>query len=456
MKTFYFIFLCYLPVVAAHAQTIPSNGLWQLEWEDNFNGTELNDQFWKADHYVDGAGGTSFDNAELNYRYNAVSMDRPENLEVGNGVLRLSLLIENGGFYCPSNYLDEWHCKKQWATGSGYAFTTANISTRMTNFKYGYMEARMKVPYSFGNWPAFWTYRNSFIFTNHSEIDVFEMDVSKGQYKMPTNLHINYNCAGMIECAPGSYECPQYPCYGKDVNVPEYANVWRVYGLEWSPDFIRWYVDGVMVREVQNTTSTSNDGINDAGHIILGLGVHPHQKNKALLLANEYPANMYIDYVRYYVPKFDCETEINACSYNFANYDNQVKQAIKIGGSGCSNTVPAGSHIKLMAESVTINGTFSVPLGAELSIFGQPCYETSEISAITSTLSAKLNNNQQLQLSNGAKYELWPGNGGSIQNWGIGEVIYVYPANNISGTYNHEIYHTGYWAAGSVLAKKIN
>ena len=108
-------------------KTVKADGEYQLVWSDEFDGTELNRNNWNVE--VNGNGGG---NNELQYY-----VDNTKNLEVSNGTLKIHALRENYG---------------------NKSYTSGRINSKgKQEFKYGKIEARMKLPRFSGIWPAFWT-----------------------------------------------------------------------------------------------------------------------------------------------------------------------------------------------------------------------------------------------------------------------------------------------------------
>jgi nucleoid-associated protein YejK len=127
-----------------------------------------------------------------------------------------------------------------------------------------------------------------------------------------------------------------------------------------------WYLDGSVIRVLVN------HGIIDPARIILNVAIRDN------LLPNEttvFPSEMWVDYVRVYSLKNDCNTLLNNCKIDFWTYEEKVKKEIIIGGLNCVNSVPANSKKFLRAQNgVLIKGDFSTPLGSELYIDVNPCY----------------------------------------------------------------------------------
>ncbi len=326
-----------LPLIEMNAQT-PSNDLhWQLVWEDNFN--TLNTNMWQvADHFD---------------HYGEPQVYKAGNVSVNGGNLIIQTRQEM--YNCPSLYLTPWHCSRQDAVGLPYSYTSGWVESKQAyNTQYGYIESRIKIPYGFGFWPAFWTFLGDGVSgSNAAEIDIFEMLGHLPNDNVTTNIH---------------YEYPDGDPYFQksELDYFDYTD-WHIYGVEWSPDRIVWYIDGHAIRTYYNHS------VVDPVRIILNTAIEPLYQptvNQA-----PFPSDMRVDYVKVYDLKTDCNTTINACSYNFATYDNKVKKEITIGGSSCVNSIPANANITLRAtDGILINGDFTVPNGAQLYLDVSACH----------------------------------------------------------------------------------
>ena len=349
-KKFTLIVLAGLFIVPAYNQTPATDPHWNKTWEDEF----LNLNNWylgegphkKEDIYV--------------------FTKRPENVYLSNGRLVLQALRKDTVY-----------------NGKLYHYTSGGVANYTPGLHFGYIESKMKLPYGKGFWPAFWTWTGAINASNAGEIDIFEMTKYPSSTTMGTNLHMYY-CNDSLcdlsqykpcnDCKGTLYkqECPNVNpavlCYGQDVTIPSYANIDRVYGLEWTPTKFIWYVDGVAVRNFPNP------GIIDPVWIYLNLALI-HWWPDAPDNTTPFPAQMEIDYVRIYKLKCDGGV-INNCSYNFNTYNNKVKQSITIGGNGCSNSLSPGDHITMRAtDFIEIKGDFYAPVKAELYLDVNPIAE---------------------------------------------------------------------------------
>ncbi|HRO75099.1 MAG TPA: glycoside hydrolase family 16 protein [Crocinitomicaceae bacterium] len=340
-------------------QTPANDPHWQLVWEDNFN--SLNTTIWKVANHFDHYGGEP-----------QVYTNRTDNVFISNGslVLRAKKEIYN----CPSGSINQWDCVRQYNTGQPYNYTSGWIETKQAyNTQYGYIESRIKLPHGYGFWPAFWTFAGAGITaTNAAEIDIFEMlgSDSLSPNIMGTNIHKYYcdNCPAPSYCECSQlyqpacpWENPDILCYGQDL-IPygfDYTD-WNTYAIEWTPSKIIWYVNNYPVRIFPNP------GIVDPVRIILNFAIDPWIPPNQ---STPFPSDMYIDYVKVYDIRKDCNTNLNVCNYNFSTHDNKVKKSITIGNGTCTNALNVGQNVFLRAtESVLINGDFTVPVGAQLSI----------------------------------------------------------------------------------------
>ncbi len=143
------------------------------------------------------------------------------------------------------------HVTQKFPSGKTYPWSSGIITTgpdfannqpAKFGFLYGHVEARIKIPKGRGIWPAFWTLPTS---TNWPpEIDILEV-----LGHAPTTLHINYHYAvnGVHKPSNFAYTSPV------DLSLD-----YHVYGVEWSPNQIRWFLDGTLIRTFTDTANIPN------------------------------------------------------------------------------------------------------------------------------------------------------------------------------------------------------
>ena len=238
-----------------NAETTTDN--WELTWSDEFNGDKINPLNWTYD--IDGHG---WGNNELEYY-----TDRPENARVEDG----NLIIE---------------ARKESYNGSQY--TSARLKSEgLQNFIYGKVEARIKLPEGQGLWPAFWMLGSNMASVGWP--DCGELDIME---------HINYSEDICGTAHWNAHDGAQYKSYGGQTNidVTQYHN----YSIEWSPSFIKWFIDDTKYAEYDITNSVNGtDSYHKPFFLLLNMAVGGNwPKNPDS--STEFPAKMYVDYVRVY------------------------------------------------------------------------------------------------------------------------------------------------------------
>lgn len=183
------------------AEPVSADTNYQLVWSDEFEGTSLNRDNWNVE--VNGNGGG---NNELQYY-----RDSEENIKVSDGTLKITALKES---YNGKNY------------------TSGRINTRnKQSFKYGRIEARIKLPCFQGIWPAFWMLGDSYAtegWPKCGEIDI--MEAINAENKVYGTVH-------------WSYQNNHAEAGGNLSNVDR--TQWHVYAIEWTQTQIKWYCDDV-------------------------------------------------------------------------------------------------------------------------------------------------------------------------------------------------------------------
>jgi beta-glucanase (GH16 family) len=194
----------------------PNN--WQLVFEEEFEGTSLNLSRWSHNYPEESYNG--------GHTHNHEGYMAPENVLIENGLLRLK--AENRRHPdAPAPEESPWGWRD-------YNYTTAAITSHNKfNVTYGYIEGSFKMPASRGFWPAFWMLNDNGPWP--PEIDVLETLMHD-----PTTLHVtfHYNPDGE----------DNHDSFGdKITNLPDLSQDFHTYGVEWTPDAISWYFDGVRV-----------------------------------------------------------------------------------------------------------------------------------------------------------------------------------------------------------------
>lgn len=248
----------------------PSPAGWTAVWIEDFNGpagAAPDPSKWTYD-----LGGMGWGNSELqNYT------DRPSNVSLdGAGHLVITARQENYEFCW---YGDCTHTSARILTQDKFTQT------------YGRIEARLRTPAGQGLWPAFWMLGENLPtdgWPASGEIDIMEV-LGHETKKTYGTLHGPDYSGGEGVGTP--YTLPAGQSFSTDFHTV---------AIEWAPNQIRWYVDGVLF-----STKTPADlggdrwGFDHPFFIIVNLAVGgnwPGSPDEA----TEFPAEYVIDYVRTY------------------------------------------------------------------------------------------------------------------------------------------------------------
>lgn len=221
--------------------------------------------------------------------------DRSQNVTVQNGILIIT-------------------AQKESYQGSQY--TSARLTTKgLFEQKYGRFEARIWVPGGSGLWPAFWM-----LGADCDQIEwpkCGEIDIMEYRRQEPTSV------SGSVHgpCYSGLTDPQGQITKSYDLVNDRFDDGFHVFGIEWGPDYINYYVDDVLYNQITpddieltpaDCISTLYDGTDVTGdwvfnkpfYIIINLAVggeFPGVPNSD----TTFPQSMLIDYVRVYKNKYD-------------------------------------------------------------------------------------------------------------------------------------------------------
>ena len=242
--------------VFAFSNTVKAADNYELVWSDEFNGNSLDTNTW---NYEIGTGSWGWGNNEQQYY-----TDR--NIKVSNGTMKITAKREDYG---------------------GMKYTSSRITTKnKKNFKYGKIEARIKMPKFKGVWPAFWMLganQDSVGWPKCGEIDI--MEAINDENLVYGTLHWFHD--------PGNNNADS----GSSVAVADRTE-YHVYGVEWTADKLRWYVDG----KVYRTMDVSNDSFSEVRKeyfVIFNMAIGGQWPGYDID-ETAFPATMEVDWVRAY------------------------------------------------------------------------------------------------------------------------------------------------------------
>jgi hypothetical protein len=188
---------------------------YQLAWSDEFSDATLDTNKW-------------------NYRTDSKlwSTQLPANVTISNGILNLNL-------------------KKQ--TVGSYSYTGAGVISKPA-FKYGYYETRMRTPPGRGWHTSFWMQKHdgsggtgTSVATN--EFDCIENDsINSRQYGV--NIH-KWNPSPHVTYGSKTITLP--------TNAPSLTADFHIYGCEYTPATVKYFLDGALVQTVDATQFPQGD-----------------------------------------------------------------------------------------------------------------------------------------------------------------------------------------------------
>ncbi|WP_052188357.1 family 16 glycosylhydrolase [Cellulophaga sp. Hel_I_12] len=265
LKSFFLVIFLMVNQSCAVDDTQTVVNFTELTMQDEFDTDGAPDSaIWGYDI---GTGQNGWGNQELQYY-----TDRPENVTINNGIMIITAQQENF---------------------QGSSYTSARLLTKNKfSQTYGRFEARIRVPYGQGIWPAFWMLGvpedQDEIWPNIGEIDIMEI---RGQE--PTKLI-------------GSLHGPGYS--GGEAISKEYVlqndrldTGFHIYGIEWGPDYVNHYIDDVLYN--QTTPDDLPEGsewvFDNDFYILINVAVGGTFVG-APNAETVFPQTMLVDYVRAY------------------------------------------------------------------------------------------------------------------------------------------------------------
>ena len=304
MKVLTNIFL-YLAILVLNSYNLKAQDCFKLIWADEFNGTTLDNSKWNYDIGNGCPELCGWGNNEAQYYSSST-----ENVKVENGVLKIIAKPDTLG---------------------GMMYSSGKIhSKNKGDFRYGRIEARIKLPETQGMWPAFWLLSTEDTYgqwPSSGEIDIMEL-LGHEPEKVYATLHTGL---------PWTYQ-------GNNYTLPApatFADTFHVFSIEWEEDTIRWFVDGLQFHELNSDSIGPWQPFQEDFYLIFNVAVGgnwPGYPNSTTV----FPQTMEVDYVRVYnspdrLRIFGEQPVIGATGLKYNTFD--------IAGANYIWTVPSGSTI---------------------------------------------------------------------------------------------------------------
>lgn len=337
---------------------------WVLVFEDEFNGHAIDLSTWCLRPWGEGAM-YGFGKEQ---EYNTL-----DNVVVENGIMKI-VALQDAIFRRAISYMPDSEILPDGLPNlRPYYFTSSNIWSKK-EYSFGRFEAKIKIPKGKGLWPAFWLFGNE---VRWNEIDIFEFwnESVAGIYTpnllskiINMTVHDDYDGDGETNKCQISYT-------GED-----YSNDFHIYALEWEPNRIAWYVDGLLIREDYHyynllgqpadcaisalTPYTANKiyPVNPM-HVIFNLAIQAGADNQPDS-PNIFPAYMDIDWIRYYKRNSYSDVLVaDSTMYplNHLTYNSITGNTISI---DCPYTIHQGNQLYVVsATEVMLSSGFYVEEG---------------------------------------------------------------------------------------------
>jgi beta-glucosidase len=304
MRILLVTFLTLVTAFRASSQTTTTG--WKLVWSDEFNGAAGAPPDTTKWNFDLGAGANWGTNEIETYT------NSPDNIfQDGNGHLIIRAIRDSSGNFTSARL----------QTGSPGAST----NTADWSWQYGLIEARIKLPFGHGVWPAFWMLGENYGTVGWpacGEVDIME---NFGTYGDVNDAATNNGTAhGPVSTgsssdysAAGRYTLPLGELVSDD---------YHIYAIQWSADSVAFYVDGALYYTVTPSSVPAGQWeFNAPFFIVLNLAIG----GPSAFLGTPDPSapfpnqDMLVDYVRVYqsttisttTPVITPSAVLNAASY---------------------------------------------------------------------------------------------------------------------------------------------
>ncbi|NOR35606.1 MAG: family 16 glycosylhydrolase [Woeseiaceae bacterium] len=255
-------------VTADNSAVSPGDTL-TLVWSDEFDAEQLDPESW----FFEAGDGSQY--GIPGWGNNELQWYLPDSAQLENGNLVITARNE---------------------VSNGKNYTSARLITRdRFAFRYGRIEARMKLPGGQGIWPAFWMLPQDDVYGTWAasgEIDVMEA-VNLGASGGNT-VHGTLHYGG---------EWPNNTSSGSGYEVATDATAeFHIYAFEWDATEMRWYVDDILFAMQNSWSSTAAPfpaPFDERFYILLNVAVGGNWPG-APDAATVFPVTMEVDYVRVY------------------------------------------------------------------------------------------------------------------------------------------------------------
>ena len=256
---------------------IPGASGWKLSFRDEFTDLSISNsvtydgkRWYSKTEPCCVPGG----NPEFKVYPNVVApttVEQANPFSIQNGALRIRLTKNNNVWY------------------TGGIATVDRENQRGFAQKYGYWEARMKLPPGLGVWPAWWALSQSRygsndvngMYTQNGEIDFMELWGGEQNGGVGPAIHVTLHDWGANP--------DKHPYHVKAKTGADFYSAFHTYGMEWNEQKMTFYFDNEKIGEVKTPSR-----FKETYFAILDLGIGGGWPTED----TPNPSDMYVDWVR--------------------------------------------------------------------------------------------------------------------------------------------------------------
>jgi hypothetical protein len=265
---------------AAPPVPAPAGKRWALTFGEEFNGTDYDhSRLTPCFDWNSGECTASFNEGREHYL--------PSQVKVSNGTAKL--IAEPAAPPIPSPACQNGSCTYVAGLLSTARPRADPGQAYLYKFTYGFVESRLKFPATRGFFTAFWMLPAEPSFTYPTEIDILEMLGDD-----PTTMFMTYHYGNRAQ----SYAANTAKYNNGACPVKDYSKDFVDVGVDWEPNRIAWYVDGVKCAEYTDASQIESGPM----QIILHLMVDNNWQRRwnVGLVDPTLARQLEVDYIRVY------------------------------------------------------------------------------------------------------------------------------------------------------------
>ncbi len=369
--------LFYIVIALLVSLNLNAQNCEKLIWADEFNGTTLDASKWNYDIGNGCPELCGWGNNEEQYYAS-------DNISIGNGLLTITAKNDTLG---------------------GMLYSSGKITSKNKgDFRYGRIEARMRLPETQGLWPAFWLLPTENVYgewPRSGEIDVMELLGHQPETVYGT-LHTGL---------PWVFKSQTYSLSGGETFVDSF----HVFSVEWEEDTMRWYVDNNLYHEVTSDSIMPWAPFQEDFYLILNVAVggnFPGFTDSTTVL----PQIMEVDWVRVY--NSPDRLRISG-TQPVAGATGITYNTFEIAGANYIWTVPSGSTITNGQGTNQITVDWGCTAGDVLLELQTDCDTANLVYAINDFAIAQIDGVSEVsQGQSGLSFNI-PATDGGTYNWVI-------------------------------------